>query len=145
MGLPLPGCRSGRPTANFIPGSSAVFFNWSTAVPSIQVVGDARRRTSPRVSLSLNDSLSNLIVSRRISGTQRSLCADRFRLWRDDGLLDYPKTGRNARNYSLHSVGKSIIKNSYIVEGQESLTPWIACSISNLHLPSRSLGSERCR
>src|SRR5579883_2658825 len=46
MGLLFPGCKSGSPTANRIPGSSAVLCNCCTAAPSIQFFCDANRRTS---------------------------------------------------------------------------------------------------
>ena len=46
MGLPFPGCRSGKPTARRIPSSSAVFSSCCTALPSIQFAGEAMTRTS---------------------------------------------------------------------------------------------------
>src|SRR5260370_15321185 len=57
MGVPFPGCRSGRPTASRMPGNEAVFSSCCTAAPSIQLFGDAKRRTSG-ISLSFNEYLS---------------------------------------------------------------------------------------
>src|SRR5215471_14066679 len=44
-GLPLPGCKSGNPTARRIPSSLEVAYNWRSASPSIQLLAEAKRRT----------------------------------------------------------------------------------------------------
>src|ERR1051325_6851257 len=71
--LPLPGCKSGKPTARRTPSSLAVVWNWRSASPSIQLFDDAKRRTPAGGTMEFwNDGMVVFIKVKRCEVVERS-------------------------------------------------------------------------
>ena len=74
IGPPLPGCKSGSPTARVTPGRRAVAQSWRTASPSIQFREEAIRRVLVSVMVFMGEEIvgprtrPKIVVVREASG-----------------------------------------------------------------------------